>query len=87
MDFIRFRDRLYGTSQMARTIFFNDAITWLETEEYTKVGPEQLQKYQALVSHLKKATNMIQIEDAWYREFQYTYGGLGCMEKLFRRLK
>ena len=87
MDFIQFRNKLYTTSQMARTIFFNDTITWLETEELPKVRPEQAQKYQEFLAHLRKACNMIQIEDNWYREFQYTYAGLGCMEKLLRRLK
>ena len=87
MDFIRFRDKLFATSQMARTIFFNDTITWIETEEIQKVGPEQIQKIQGLLAHLRKASNMIQVEDSWFREFQYTYGGLACMDKLLRRFK
>ena len=87
MDFIRFREKLTATPQMARTIFFNDAITWLETEEINRCSPQYVEKYKELIEILKQGSNMIQIEEAWFSKFQYTYGGLGCMDKLLRRLK
>lgn len=88
MDFIRFREKLFATSPMARTIFFNDIIIWLETEEINRLpNPQLVEKYRGLIELLKSANTMDKLNEEWFSKFQFTYGSLGCMEKLFRRFK
>ena len=88
MDFIRFREKLFATPAIARIIFFNDTIAWLENEELGRLNnPQLLEKYKGLIELLKTANTMDKIDEAWFSKFQFTYGSLGCMDKLFRRFK